>query len=67
MKRVNVAIFILLLVSLVSHAQQTVTATASVMVPPLIQFSNVATDEAGNTLSGVVNLTFSLYAAQQGR
>jgi hypothetical protein len=47
MKRVNVAIFILLLVSLVSHAQQTVTATASVMVPPLIQFSNVATDEGG--------------------
>ena len=36
------------------------------MVPPLIPFSNVATDEGGNSLSGVVSLTFSLYAAQQG-
>jgi hypothetical protein len=25
---------------------------ASAQVPPLIQFSNVATDEGGNTLSG---------------
>ena len=35
-------------------------------MPPLIQFSNVATNEGGSSLSGVVNLTFSLYAAQQG-
>lgn len=34
--------------------------------PPLIQFSNVATDEGGNTLSGEVNITFSLYSSQQG-
>ena len=34
--------------------------------PPLIQFSNVATDESGTPLGGVVNITFSLYAAQQG-
>jgi hypothetical protein len=34
--------------------------------PPLIQFSNVATDEGGNTLSGVVNITFSLFNTQQG-
>lgn len=34
--------------------------------PPLIQISNVATDEGGNTLSSVVNITFSLYNAQQG-
>jgi len=34
--------------------------------PPLIQFSNVATDQGGNTLSGVVSITFSLYNAQQG-
>jgi hypothetical protein len=34
--------------------------------PPLIQFSNVATDEVGNTLSGEVNITFSLYSSQQG-
>jgi hypothetical protein len=31
----------------------------------LIQFSSVATDEGGNSLSGVVSITFSLYAGQQ--
>ncbi len=36
------------------------------IVPPLIPFSNVATDEGGNTLSGVVSITFSLYNGQQG-
>jgi hypothetical protein len=35
-------------------------------VPPLIQFSNVATDEGGSSLSGVVSITFSLYSGQQG-
>jgi len=39
---------------------------ASAQVPPLIQFTNVATDEGGNTLSGVVKITFSLYNSQQG-
>jgi trimeric autotransporter adhesin len=34
--------------------------------PPLIQFSSVANDESSTPLSGVVNITFSLYAAQQG-
>ncbi len=55
-------------VSLVlSLAAQTAGSSAvAVEVPPLIQFSNVATDSGGNTLSGVVSITFSLYAAQQG-
>ncbi len=50
-----------------SLAAQTASSspTAS-QVPPLIQFSNVATDEGGNTLSGVVSITFSLYNGQQG-
>jgi hypothetical protein len=48
------------------RAQTASSASPSSQVPPLIQFSNVATDEGGNTLSGIVNLTFSLYAAQQG-
>jgi hypothetical protein len=48
-------------------AQTASNSSASAQVPPpLIQFSNVATDEDGNTLSGVVNITFSLYNAQQG-
>ena len=56
--------FLLLALSLA--AQTANTASASAQVPPLIQFSNVATDEGGNTLSGVVSITFSLYASQQG-
>jgi trimeric autotransporter adhesin len=47
-------------------AQTSVSSPASSQVPPLIQFSNVATDEGGNTLSGVVSITFSLYNGQQG-
>ncbi len=50
-----------------SLAAQTASSnSASAQVPQLIQFSNVATDQGGNTLSGVVNITFSLYTAQQG-
>jgi hypothetical protein len=56
--------FLLFVLSL--SAQTASSASPSSQVPPLIQFSNVATDEGGNSLSGVVNLTFSLYAAQQG-
>ena len=66
MKQVSVATFMVLLCSLVSQAQQTVTTATSRMVPPLIQFSSLASDEGGNALSGVVNVTFSLYAIQQG-
>lgn len=47
-------------------AQTSSPASAAVQVPPLIQFSNVATDEGGNTLSGVVSITFSLYSSQIG-
>jgi hypothetical protein len=55
-----------LLCSLLSQAQQSVATVANGMVPPLIQFSNVGTDEGGNSLSGVVSITFSLYNIQQG-
>jgi hypothetical protein len=47
-------------------AQTSGNSSASAQVPPLIQFSNVATDEGGNSLSGVVSITFSLYNGQQG-
>jgi hypothetical protein len=56
--------FLLFVLSLA--AQTASSSVASSQVPPLIQFSNVATDEGGNTWSGAVNLIFSLYAAQQG-
>ena len=69
MKQVRVAMLatlMVLLCGLFSQAQQSVATATDVMVPPLIPFSNVATDEGGNSLSGVVSLTFSLYVAQQG-
>ena len=47
-------------------AQTAGSSPASAQVPPLIQFSNVATDEGGNSLSGVLSITFSLYNVQQG-
>jgi hypothetical protein len=47
-------------------AQTAGSNSASAQVPPLIQFSNVATDEGGSSLSGVVSITFSLYNSQQG-
>ena len=69
MKQVRVvmlATLMVLLCSLFVQAQQSVATAVNATVPPLIPFSNVATDEGGNSLSGVVSLTFSLYAAQQG-
>jgi len=69
MKQVRVVLLSLLIVLLCSPfsaAQQSVATAANATVPPLIQFSNVATDQGGNSLSGVVSITFSLYAAQQG-
>jgi len=55
----------ILLCGLVGVAQQR-TTSVNPTVPPLIPFASVATDEGGSSLSGVVNITFSLYAAQQG-
>jgi hypothetical protein len=69
MKQVRLAtlsLLIVLLCSLMSPAQQKVTTAANATVPPLIPFSNVATDEGGSSLSGVLQITFSLYNAQQG-
>ena len=55
-----------LVCSWLGQAQPSASRVANGMVPPLIQFSNVATDEVGNSLSGVVSITFSLYSSQQG-
>src|SRR5579863_7365025 len=65
MKQLRVEMLSLLMVllcSLSGQAQQGATA-ANATVPPLIQFSNVATDEGSNTLSGVANIT--LLAAEE--
>ena len=67
MKLRVVCVVVGFLLSALSLAAQTPGSNpASAQVPPLIQFSNVATDEGGNTLSGVVSITFSLYNSQQG-
>ncbi len=55
--------FLSLALSLFGQAASVLSASAQ--VPPLIQFSNVATDEGGNPISGVANITVSLYATQQ--
>jgi hypothetical protein len=47
-------------------AQTASSGAASSQVPPLIQFSNIATDEDGNTLNGAVSITFSLFSNQRG-
>ena len=64
--RIGCVVVGLLLFVLSLAAQTASSGSTSSQVPPLIPFSNVATDEGGNSLSGVVSLTFSLYAAQQG-
>jgi hypothetical protein len=56
--------FFLFVLSLV--AQTATSGSSSSQVPPLIPFSSVASDEGGNSLSGVVSITFSLFTAQQG-
>jgi hypothetical protein len=53
-------------VALSLTAQTASSASAASQVPPLIPFASVASDEGGSSLSGVVNITFSLYTAQQG-
>jgi hypothetical protein len=46
--------------------QNAATSSVSVSVPPVLQFSNVATDEGGTPLTGTVSITFSLYNSSQG-
>ena len=55
------------LLLVLSLAAQTSGGSAAVaQVPAVIQFSNVATDEAGGALSGSVAMTFSLYNSARG-
>jgi len=56
--------FLSLLVAMA--AQNSGSSPASAQVPPLIQFSNVATDAGGNSMSGPVSIMFSLFNEQRG-
>ena len=69
MKKIRVVVLsmlMMLLGSWLGYAQQSMATAGVGMVPPLIQFSNIATDEGGSSLSGEVSITFSLYNSQQG-
>ena len=50
---------------LAGMAQQSAVTAANATVPPLIQFSNVATDEGGNSLSGVVSIALQQSAGRR--
>ena len=64
--QVGVSLLLLVLCGLVSQAQQIVATNTNLVVPPVIQFSNVATDAGGNPLTGTTEITFSLYNNSQG-
>jgi hypothetical protein len=49
-----------------SLTAQTAGNRAAAQVPPFIQFSSVATDVNDKPLTGIVGITFYLYAEQQG-
>jgi hypothetical protein len=55
----------LLLCSLFSEAQQSVTTTTDAIVPPLVNFSGAITDVNGKPITAIVGVTFSLYNEQQ--
>lgn len=52
--------------AMAAWGQTPVSSSPSISVPPIIQFSNVATDLSGYPLSGTVSITFSLYSNSQG-
>jgi hypothetical protein len=64
--RIGCGVVGFLLFVLSMFAQTASSGSTSSQVPPLIPFSSVASDDGGSSLSGVVNITFSLYAGQQG-
>jgi hypothetical protein len=63
-----VAGFLWLAVSVAAQfsAQQTTVATASTIVPSLVNFSSVLTDLNGKPLTGITGVTFHLYKEEQG-
>jgi|HubBroStandDraft_6_1064221.scaffolds.fasta_scaffold03137_6 hypothetical protein len=56
--------FLSLVLSLAAQTSSSSSATSQ--VPPLIQFSNVATDVNGKPLTGIIGITFYIYQEQQG-
>ena len=70
MKRVHLAtgtgILVLLGATLLGQAQQAASAATDAVVPTMVRFGGVLTDENGKPLTGAVGVTFLLYKEQQG-
>src|SRR5215472_7872505 len=66
----SIAVLCIIILADVSAVGQTAIGgspviSPTVQVPPVIQFSNVVTDLAGNPLTGTVEMTFSLYNSSE--
>ena len=62
-----VYIFVLLVCSAVPMAaQQPAASSATVAVPPIVNFNGLLTDVTGKPLTGTVGVTFYLYQESQG-
>ena len=65
--KLRICVFVAFLCAVLPMAAQTPGSNAVyAQVPPVIQFANVATSEAGSPLTGTVKMTFSLYNNAQG-
>ena len=60
------AFFLLACFVMPMAAQQPAAASATVAVPPMVNFSGVLTDVNGKPLTGTVGVTFYLYKESQG-
>jgi len=65
--RLHIAyVLVVFLSGVLSAGQTSGSGAAFAQIPPVIQFSSIATDENKAALSGTVNITFSLYNNLQG-
>jgi trimeric autotransporter adhesin len=57
---------LIVLICVAANAQNTVTATATTVVPRLVNFSGSAVNDQGKPVTGIVGVTFCIYNAQEG-
>jgi hypothetical protein len=57
---------LILLVSVVTNAQETIASSATAVVPRLVNFSGTAVNDQGKPVTGIIGLTFSIYNRQEG-
>lgn len=66
MRKLNIAVAIVMFLSSFAQAQSQSLATGESTVPRLVSFNGMATDVNGKPLTGIVGITFSIYQDQQG-